>query len=53
VFSNYARLNLTNYSIVAGNRVATIVAPTVAAAINGSAGGTAFTTDTYANIAAS
>jgi len=53
VFSNYARLNLTNYSIVAGNRVATIVAPAVAAAINGSAGGTAFTTDTYANIAAS
>ena len=54
VVGNFARGNVTNYSIVAGNRVATIVLPAVTGgAINGNAGGTAFTTDPYANIAGS
>jgi hypothetical protein len=53
VFANCARGNTAgNYSIVAGNRVGTIVVPSVtASAITGNVGGTAFTTDPYANIA--
>lgn len=53
VFGNCARTNTAgNYSIVASNRVGTIVVPAVtASAINGNVGGSAFTTDPYANIA--
>jgi parallel beta-helix repeat protein len=40
-----------NYAIVTGNRVGTIVVPATAGAISGNTGGTAFTTDPYANIA--
>lgn len=53
VFGNQARGNAGgNYAIAAGNRVGTLVVPaTNAAAISGNSGGTAFTTDPYANIA--
>jgi hypothetical protein len=53
VFGNCARGNTAgNYSVVAGNRVGTIVLPaTNAGAISGNSGGSAFTTDPYANIA--
>ena len=49
---NAARGNTTNYVIAAGNRVATIVTPAVtSSAISGSSGGSAFSTDSSANIA--
>jgi hypothetical protein len=41
-----------NYSIVVNNRVAAIVVPALnASLISGNSGGSAFTTDPYANIA--
>ncbi len=51
VFGNTARGNSPNFSIVAGNRVATIITPATNAAISGSTGGTAFSTDASSNIA--
>jgi len=51
-YGNVARGNSPNYSIVAGNRIGTIVAPaTNASAISGNSGGSAFSTDPYANVA--
>lgn len=50
VTGNTARANGTNYSIVANNRVATIVTPALSASISGSTGGTAVSTDAFANI---
>jgi len=53
VFGNSARNNTAgNYSIVANNRVGAIVVPALnASAISGNSGGSAITTDPYANIA--
>ena len=50
VLRNQARGNVNNFTIVAGNRVATIILPATNAAINGSTGGTAFSTDAAVNI---
>lgn len=52
VFGNCARQNTAgNYSIVTGNRVAAVVTPAVAGVVSGNSGGTAFTTDPFANVA--
>ena len=52
VLRNTARSNSPNYSIVLGNRVATIVVPTPTTTdISGNTGGSAFSTDASANIA--
>ena len=51
VLQNTARGNSVNYSIVAGNRVGTIVTPAVSGAISGNTGGTAFSTDAFSNVA--
>jgi hypothetical protein len=51
IVGNTARGNGTNYNIVSGNRVATIIVPATAGAIAGNVGGTAFSTDGFSNIA--
>jgi hypothetical protein len=52
IIGNSARANTSvNYSIVAGNRVGTIVTPPLAGAISGSSGGGSGTTDPWSNIA--
>jgi parallel beta-helix repeat protein len=51
IIRNFASLNDTNYSIVASNRVGTIVNAPASGAINGSTGGLGVgTTDPWANI---
>src|SRR4029079_15924544 len=52
VIANTARGNTGgNYSIIAGNRVATVVTPASAGAVSGNIGGTAFSTDGFSNLA--
>lgn len=48
---NICGLNGINYSINSGHRVAPIVQPALSGAISGNTGGTAFSTDSMANIA--
>jgi parallel beta-helix repeat protein len=50
VIRNAARSNTPNYSIVAGNRVATIITPLTNSAISGDIGGTSFSSDVTVNI---
>ncbi len=50
IIHNTARGNASNYSIVAGNRVGTIVVPATSSA-SGNTGGAAVSTDSWVNIA--
>jgi parallel beta-helix repeat protein len=52
VFGNSCRANTSNYNIVAGNRVGTIVVPPLSGVVTGNSGAAGFgTTDPWANIA--
>ena len=51
IVANSARDNSPNYSIMAGNRTATIVVPAANDFISGNSGGSTFSTDAFANIA--
>jgi parallel beta-helix repeat protein len=50
VMRNAARANTPNYSIVAGNRVATIITPGTSSTISGDIGGTSFSSDVTVNL---